>query len=281
MNILIGADPELFAFDKVNGRYVSVHNLLEGDKKNPVPVKNGAVQVDGTAAEFNITAAATINEFMTRIKSVRTQIESIIQKRNPNIVLVSQPWVEYPKDYWDKEVPEANKELGCDPDYNAYTLQINPRPDPVAIGRPSLRTGSGHVHIGWKSPTSKPFSDEIHFRDCARITEALDKTLLPIIEQHFDSDVVRRELYGKPGAFRPKPYGCEYRVLSNAWVANDDAARVVYSFARAMPEFLSSRLYIPEFSKKDDRDLFMAYIDHYVNTTEGKHVRQFLPNKGK
>lgn len=225
VDILVGADPELFAFDKKLGQYVSVHNLLEGDKKNPLPVKDGAVQVDGTAAEFNITAAASEEQFLNRIAVVHQQIESIIQKRNPNIVLVSQPWVEYPMDYW-KTIPEFNKVLGCDPDYNAYTGQANPRPDPDKIGRPSLRTGSGHVHIGWRKPDDN--MNPVHLEDCKTVVKALDKFLLPAIEKHFDNDKVRRELYGKPGAFRPKPYGVEYRVLSNAWVGNEEAARLVY-----------------------------------------------------
>jgi hypothetical protein len=33
--------------------------------------------------------------------------------------------------------------------------------------------------------------------------------------------LLRKQLYGKPGAFRVKPYGFEYRVLSNFWIFND------------------------------------------------------------
>jgi hypothetical protein len=34
----------------------------------------------------------------------------------------------------------------------------------------------------------------------------------------WDKDKKRRLLYGKAGCFRPKPYGMEYRTLSNAWL---------------------------------------------------------------
>lgn len=270
--VLIGADPELFAFDKKLGHYVSVHNLLEGDKKNPMPVKDGAVQVDGTAAEFNITAAKTVEEFCNRIALVKQNIEGIIQKRNPNVILVSQPWVEYGKDYWDT-VPEANKELGCDPDFNAYTGEPNPRPDPVKIGRPSLRTGSGHVHIGWTKGAD--VNSKIHLLDCMLLVRSLDKHLLPVIEKYFDKDTVRRELYGKPGAFRPKPYGVEYRVLSNVWVTNPDATKIVYLVSRAITMYLLGSNHTVHGKVLNDANFKFA-LAYYCVRSE----REFLKNYG-
>jgi hypothetical protein len=44
----------------------------------------------------------------------------------------------------------------------------------------------------------------------------------------FDKDTDRRQLYGKPGAFRKKSYGFEYRTASNAWIASDARMRWVW-----------------------------------------------------
>jgi hypothetical protein len=45
----------------------------------------------------------------------------------------------------------------------------------------------------------------------------------------WDKDATRRQLYGKAGAFRPKPYGMEYRVLSNRWLDSEPLMRWVYN----------------------------------------------------
>ena len=42
----------------------------------------------------------------------------------------------------------------------------------------------------------------------------------------------RRELYGKMGAMRPKPYGLEYRVLSNFWVFDKELIKWVFNQTR-------------------------------------------------
>jgi len=53
MTVLIGADPELFAFK--GNKPISVHNLLTGDKKNPLPVEEGAVQVLLTQKKYSLS----------------------------------------------------------------------------------------------------------------------------------------------------------------------------------------------------------------------------------
>jgi hypothetical protein len=53
------------------------------------------------------------------------------------------------------------------------------------------------------------------------IIRALDCTVGSFIHL-WDEDTDRRELYGDWGAFRPKPYGVEWRVPSNKWLSCPD-----------------------------------------------------------
>jgi len=59
------------------------------------------------------------------------------------------------------------------------------------------------------------------------VIKALDAYLgLPSVL--FEKDGMRRTLYGKAGAYRPTPYGVEYRVLSNFWLTEEKYMRWVY-----------------------------------------------------
>ncbi len=69
MEVLVGADPEVFVKD-ASGQNVSGHGMVPGTKKKPHPVRSGAGQVDGTALEFNIEPSKTEEEFVSRIRIV-------------------------------------------------------------------------------------------------------------------------------------------------------------------------------------------------------------------
>lgn len=56
----------------------------------------------------------------------------------------------------------------------------------------------------------------------------------------WDNDPRRRLLYGKAGAFRPKPYGLEYRTLSNRWLTNVPLQQWVYSSALTALQYMIS-----------------------------------------
>lgn len=214
-NLQVGADPEVFLFK--DGNPVSAVGLVPGTKANPFKVDKGAVQLDGMAAEFNIDPAKSPEEFNENIQAVLSTLKSMVGEHNLNAI---------PTAHFGAEMiaaqPDSARELGCEPDYNAYTRQENPRPN----GNAPFRTGAGHVHIGWTSDAD-PFS-EAHFNDCRMLAIQLDSWLgLPAMM--FDKDTTRRELYGDWGAFRPKPYGMEYRVLSNAWLQSPELITWVFN----------------------------------------------------
>lgn len=218
--VLIGADPELFAYHRETGQAISVHDKLPGTKWDPMVVPRGAIQVDGLAAEFNIEPVDNYPDFVKNIKHVSGIMERILSKKFPNLILRPTPVAEFFEEYL-KAIPEESKQLGCEPDFNAYTGKENPRPDASVL----FRTGSGHIHIGWTQDQN--VNDKDHFQMCCDLTKELDFVLYNS-SRWWDKDTKRRTLYGQPGAFRPKKYGVEYRVLSNAWLADVRATRFVF-----------------------------------------------------
>lgn len=220
MQYLVGADPELFV--RNNTGFLSGHLFPCGTKTNPLRTKNGAVQVDGIALEFNVTPSETRDAFVTNLKGVLADLNEIVAQCHPGSFLEAIPTAHVGMDFLHK-VPPENSQLGCNPDFNAYFMEENPLPDAEL----PFRTGSGHVHVGFCYPDESLLNDPLHFERSARVARQLDFFLgLPSLD--WDADNERRALYGKAGAFRPKPYGMEYRVLSNRWVADEGLAGYVF-----------------------------------------------------
>lgn len=217
--VLVGADPELFMRHPDSGDFVSAHDRIPGTKWEPHKVPFGAVQVDGTALEFNIDPAATVDEFLHNITTVRKTMADMV----PGYNVVAEPVARFEANYFKFDVPSYAQELGCNPDYNGWTQDVNPKPDPD--GKP-YRTASGHLHIGWTDGAD--VEDKDHFLFCCKVARQLDY-YLGMSSLLWDSDDTRRQLYGKAGAFRPKSYGMEYRVLSNRWLDSEPLMRWIYN----------------------------------------------------
>jgi hypothetical protein len=231
LNILIGADPELFVRNPNSGEFVSGYGLIQGDKQNPFRVNCGAVQVDGMALEFNIDPSSTGVEFVNNINSVREQLQNMV----PGYELVAVPVADFSRDYLDN-LPREATELGCNPDLNAWSNgSINPTPDASV----SFRSGAGHIHIGWGKDYD--IRSKNHLKDCISVVKQLDY-YLGIPSLLWDDDNRRRSLYGKAGAFRVKSYGVEYRTLSNAWLNDQRLIMWVYSATRqAVDDLLNGK----------------------------------------
>lgn len=226
--ITIGADPEVFV--RKGNHWISSHVFECGTKHSPMHTDHGSVQMDGFALECNVVPAATPTRFVKNVKNVLDDLRHIVTRVVPDAEIVAAPSV-FVGIKRLSSLPEWVSELGCTPDFNAYTGRINPRPD----ANVPFRTGAGHVHIGF-TENANP-RDRAHFNKCCRIARECDFYLgLPSLL--YDTDTRRRSLYGQAGAFRPKPYGLEYRVLSNAWLS--DERLMIQVFNRAFNAFHQS-----------------------------------------
>lgn len=231
--ILIGTDPEIFIMDKKTKDFVSAHNYFPGTKDAPFSVRDGAIQVDGVAAEFNITPSDNFIDFAGRIASVTTVMRTILENQDPDLELVVTPTATFSREYFDT-LPEETKKLGCSPDYNAWTKRMN---EPPKTSEP-FRTGAGHIHVGWLDDTYADVTDEDEFLPlCRKIVKTMDASLF-VMSQAWDDDRKRRSLYGRKGAFRPKLYGLEYRVLSNMFLYKPAIVEWVFEAAMHSAELV-------------------------------------------
>lgn len=253
MRILVGADPEVFV--QKGNNFESAHNLIPGTKESPFPVDKGAVQVDGMALEFNINPAESDDEFVTNITTVFNILKSMVPEYN----VIATPVADF-SDEIIKSQPAAALELGCDPDYNAWTGGVNIKPN---ANRP-MRTASGHVHIGWVDNADK--NDASHVADCCEVVKQMD-FYLGLASLMADSDTRRREMYGKAGCCRFKSYGVEYRTLSNFWLNSEKMMRWVFNNVQiAMKEMMNGNILHQRYGD----------IQEIINTSNVKEAKAII-----
>jgi hypothetical protein len=143
-------------------------------------------------------------------------VEEFLQKKK--LLLCDKAYLEFPPK--QLECVEACT-AGCDPDYNAYSGEMNTPPDYWST---NARSVAGHVHLGCE------LSDE----DKPQLVKVLDLIMTIPALKYEDPD--RRTLYGKAGCFRPKSYGVEYRVPSNYWIFSDARRKWVFECAQRAVE---------------------------------------------
>lgn len=228
----VGADPEVFLGK--GGAFVSAHDKLPGDKRNPHKVECGAVQVDGMAAEFNIDPAKDFEQFKNNLDTVQGVLKSMIG----DLDFIDDVSVFFDEEF-AKKIPDENMMLGCESDFNGWSMMDNNPPEETTM----MRTAGGHVHVGGFF-TNDVFSD-MHFGASARLARTLDETI-GVYSVLWDKDDQRRSMYGKAGCFRPKFYGMEYRTLSNKWIFSDKLVRFVYDGVKEALEKMFDPNYNPD-----------------------------------
>ena len=218
--IKIGADPELFLRDQA-GKYISAIGRVGGSKEKPKKIDRlgHAVQEDNVMVEYNIKPAVTAEDF---VRSHRFVLQYLREKL-PEFILDFSASAEFTPD--QLENPKAFV-FGCDPDYNAWTMTINP---PIKTDGVTLRTAGGHIHVGYKKP---------EIENQVALVRSMD-LFLGVPSILLDPDKRRRERYGKAGAFRPKEYGVEWRVGSNFWIRDEKMMEWAFNSTRAAVAFLN------------------------------------------
>ena len=206
----LGADPEVFLQDK-NNKFLSVIGKIGAGKFDPLQIpdmpKGFTLQEDNVALEFGIPPAASADEFVHHIQAV---LEKGLSKL-PGLSFSKLSCTVFPEDQMQHPLAHT---FGCEPDFNAWTGLENPKPKPP---HPFMRSAGGHVHI------ETDLDPKLVGRACD-LHMGVPAVLM-------DDGADRKKLYGKAGAIRFKPYGVEYRTLSNFWIFNPDLIRWIWKSA--------------------------------------------------
>lgn len=224
-NIKIGADPEFFMINK-EGKFISAIDRIGGSKSDPRPIddRGFAVQEDNVAVEFNIPAATSKQEFINSIEFALSYLNEELKKME--LTIAALPSAFFPPE--ELANPKAF-EFGCEPDLNVWTKTVNPRPV-LPEDQLNLRSAGGHIHVGYDDP-----QEEVN----EQIIKSMD-IFVGVPALQFDKDSLRRKLYGKAGCFRFKPYGVEYRTLSNFWLQSPDYVNFVYDQTMKAIDFVKN-----------------------------------------
>lgn len=204
----LGSDPEVFLQD-VNGNPVSAIGYINADKWNPMQIPDMpdgyTLQEDNVSLEYGIPPASSADEFVEHINKVMAKSLEYL----PNLSFSKLSCIVFPEEQMKHPMAHI---FGCEPDFNAWTKEMNAKPQPP---HPFMRSAGGHVHVETK-------------RDPIEVVRAMD-LFLGVPSVLMDEGEDRKKLYGKGGAHRVKSYGVEYRTLSNFWIFQEKYIRWVWN----------------------------------------------------
>lgn len=204
----LGSDPEVF-LQNAAGKPISAIGYINADKWHPMQIPDMptgyTLQEDNVSLEYGIPPAATVEEFIGSINSVMAKSLDYL----PELSFSKMSCLIFPKDQMEHPLAHI---FGCEPDFNAWTMKENVKPQPTHA---FMRTAGGHIHVETDQP---PIS----------VIRRMD-LFLGVPSILMDNGEERKKMYGAAGAHRVKSYGVEYRTLSNFWIFEEKLIRWVWN----------------------------------------------------
>lgn len=239
---LIGTDAEFFLRNKDTNEIISAEGLVKGSKHKPFKFDKSephySTQLDNVLAEITIPPRKTAAQFASAIDVALKYLKSTLPA---NIEIAIQASANLDKKWL---MTEHAQMFGCDPDFNAYSGFINEKPFCEDV---TLRSAGAHVHMGFSGVETK-FNNDIcnYIVDDQRsaLVKAMDLFIsVPLVLMEPDSE--RKRLYGKAGAFRPKPYGLEYRTPSSWYLSSKDTTKWAFNSAKQAFKYFTDNKTFP------------------------------------
>lgn len=236
--VTVGADPELFLSDTRTGSFYPACGLFGGTKDEPLASEGGAIlyHEDNVTLELGWGESKTLPAFLRRVLTAQNVVQTLIREKCPEYVSVCPAPSAL---FSDLSNVRGADEFGCSPDYDAYAQGAQCKSFTsrrFKRDEGDWRFAGGHIHIGYDKDQGVP----------EYVAAMLCDVYLTLPTLSVDPQGLRRRYYGRPGRYRPKPYGLEYRTPSSYWFFSSALAEVVGYNAFALGKALSDEETIAE-----------------------------------
>jgi hypothetical protein len=228
MTVTVGADPEGFLGDASAYDYmIPSIGVVPGTKDAPHDLGDGFFcHEDNVAIEVGFEPCISGHEFSLKAMEAPKRVKAAFLTKDQAITYQAA------HTFKPTELDHAQaKHFGCDPDFDAYTGG-NVREIPKSLKASRTRFAGGHIHIGGDF-NCPPF--------VAALFADLFLSLTPMtmwnVKQKSQNSV-RAPYYGRPGIFRQKEYGIEYRTPGNWWMTSSQYAERMGNLAVQLGNFL-------------------------------------------
>ncbi len=214
----VGTDPEFF-ITKPTGEVIPAFTFLPAQDARPEGDKGP--YKDGFQAEVEVHPDTCIAFTMDNVRGAMQKLHEKALGVGGRLSFADS--IDIPN---LMEFPPEFSELGCSPSMNAYGEASVIPTDPTKI---LWRSAGCHIHLATpdefiKTSTYTP----------ATLIQLIDRIVGPIMTSLFQGLETprRREMYGRAGEYRIKPYGVEWRVPPPATLMHPIVGHLVFDAAR-------------------------------------------------
>jgi hypothetical protein len=225
-----GSDPELMLMTE-QGELRSAIKIVHGNVHNRIEAEGHAFYHDNVNVEMAIRPGVGKTEVVENFRQAFKLCADMVAPFR----LVARASADFPESELDD--PES-KVIGCNAEFCAYVLQELEKPV-AEFETSTFRTAGGHIHLGADEGAlyHDPMSVKLDFLFVVRCLD-LFVGIPALWMDHDPTSARRREIYGLAGSHRYKPYGVEYRSISNFWLASPKLVRVVHDLCEFTIDFV-------------------------------------------
>tara|TARA_R100001086_G_C11848217_1_gene261055 strand:+ start:39488 stop:40711 length:1224 start_codon:yes stop_codon:yes gene_type:complete len=246
-----GADPELFIENK-DCEVIRASRFVKD--------KGAEVANDGFQIEIHPAAQGCRQFLASHVAILLSKAQELAKSRSCSLTfdigrtMCDREW---------EQAEEEDKQFGCEATESIH----EPNRTRISGLKERFRSCGGHIHLG----IGVTFAQK-NVKTLVSLMDLLCGNTFVILDRD-EVNIKRREHYGRAGEHRIKPYGIEYRVLSNFWLRKYSLFSAAVAFCRQAFWFTEDQ---PELAKELLDRVDMQNIRDAINNNDVELAKENL-----